>query len=321
MVPAVSHVEHDPPSPGGVNDRLHPTPVVEDAGPPAVEEVAHDVARTEQRQHLAVLRRRVVDVNDHGETHGLRSPDAPPQRLEPVRPDHLDLLAHLDPQDDVAVLARRGRRQVGVRIVEQAVFPDAEVGEPDRRDVEKREDPRLGAGHDVLAEPRDVRGARAPGVTERGHARRRAHRVGLDPQVVAGDERMGVEVDEPRDDMSARGVHDLPGRGGGDRPVHCRDAIRREGHVAAPVDARRGVDEVTTLQQKVIPHASRSFTSPVGTSPRRLAVPLRAAALPPRSSGGEVPEGAPKGEARPIRGPLRFRVGAAPSGATRTPPR
>ena len=269
---------------------------VEDPRAATVEEVAHDVPRPEEREHLSVLDGRIVDVHDDRHARRLRRSKAPPERLETVLGDDLLLDPHLHANHDVSVIPRHRGRQVRVRVVEVAVLPDPEVAEPDRRDVEEPEHARFRPGHHVLAQPREIRGARAPRVTERRHAGRGAHGIGLDSQVVARDEGVGVEVDQPRRHVGARHVHDLPGAGRRNRGVDRRHTSRREGDVPPSVHPGGGIDHVAAGQQEVMAHP--------GPPPFALEAAERIAE---HEHGGAEPE--PDVEARSAVGRLAKRVG------------
>ncbi len=256
MVAAVGDVEHDAAAAGLENGGLEPGALVEDPRSPAVQEVTDDVAGAEEREHVGVLGRRVVDVDEHRHPGGLRRPQSAAQRLEPVLADHLGLLPHLDPDDHVPVLARHPGGEVGIRVVEEAMLTDRQVAQPDRRDVDEREHARLGPRDHVLAEPGEARRPGAPGVAERRHPAGGAHRVGVQPQVVGAEERVGVEVDQAGRDEGAADVDPLARRLGRDVDVHRRHAAGRERDVARAVDPGGRVDEPAALEQQVVAHGS-----------------------------------------------------------------
>jgi hypothetical protein len=271
VVPTVRDVEDDAAPAGGVHGVLHAAAGVEDSRAAAVEEVAHDVPRPEQRQHVAVLRGRVVDVHDHRDPGRLGGPEPPAKRLETVLGHHLGLDPHLHAEDDVSVVAGDAGGQVGIRVLEVAVLADREVREPDRGDVEEPEHTGVRARHHVLAEPGEVRRAGAPRVAKRGHAGGAAHRVGLDSQVVAGDERVRVKVDQARRDVRARDVDHLPRGIARDRGVDGRHAPGGEGHVAATVDTPGGVEHVAADEQEVMAHSDRPPRAARGDAARTQA--------------------------------------------------
>jgi len=118
------------------------------------------------------------------------------------------------------------------------------MGEPDGREVDEAEDARLRPRHDVLAEPGEVRASRAPGVAQGRHPRRPADGIRLHPEVVSGDEGVGVEIDQPRPHVAPGDIDGLAGVPGREGRLDRRDAAGGERHVPPAIDAGGGVDHV-----------------------------------------------------------------------------
>ena len=155
------------------------------------------------------------------------------------------------------MLPAHAHGQIGVRVLQQAVLADLEVHEADRGDVQEGQDPRLRPRHDVLAKSRQGGRAGAARIDQRGDPRASTGLVGLDAQVVAGKERVGMHVHESRDDVTSGDVDHRPARVTGNRRGDGRDAPGGEGHVARAVHSGRGVDNVTPLEEQLVVHRAR----------------------------------------------------------------
>ena len=177
--------------------------VVEDvAARLAVEAVGDDVARIEQLEDLVQHRRRLADM------HHQRQPGDPrhlPRDLDrgdaPGAQDDV-ARAHLDAADHVAVGLDAGQRPLDVDRADVDQLADPVAGdEPDRADVQEREDA-LGRGlDDELAKAGEVGLAGRAGVDQRDHP-------ALEPALARPDRDVGAAVPDMDVQVAPAGRHE-----------------------------------------------------------------------------------------------------------------
>ena len=160
--------------------------------------MAHDVARAHEREQLGERARRIRAVQHHATADRVGRAHRTLERLEPRLAHDLDLVADLDTEDQIGVIARGADGRIDVGVGQMVQLADLEIREADRRDIEEGEHPHARARQHPLAHAFEVAGAGAPAVHPRRHARRARHVVGARAEVGRAREAVRVQVDETR---------------------------------------------------------------------------------------------------------------------------
>ena len=180
--------------------------------------------------------------------------------------------ARLDAQDQVAVGIDDRLRQIEIAIVEVGELPGRR-DQPDRGEVQEREDARPARLGDEAAEPGPGIGSGRADVEPGRHPGARRDRIGLDAPVGRAPVDVGVQIDQPGRHDPARGVDHLARGGAVEIRRDLDDAAVPDRDVERALQPRPWVDDLTTHDQGVVnlvarrprlpsrPHSSHAPTS------------------------------------------------------------
>ena len=216
--------------------------------------VRQHVAGAQPFQHFLAAGRRMVDVRHDRQAELLGDLERHVERRDSARAAGAAAHAHLDADDQVAILARHAHAFVEVEETQVRRFADhhgaAEREDAGERDVEIGEDAHRRGLDDVPPEAGKIAGPRRAGVDERRRAAAPRDRLGLDADRRAAPIDVRVQVDHAGRDDRARDIVFVV-RLLGDPRRHGGHATVREAHVARRVEAARRVDHPSAAQDQI----------------------------------------------------------------------
>ena len=257
------------------------------------EAVGQDVARAQQREDLVQVRRSYPDVDHQRQLDLIGQLPGQAQRFETDPAGRLHIDPGLDAQDGVAVGLHDLARQIEVAVVEVGQLVGGR-DEPDRRDVQEREDARLAPFDHMATEARKAVAARRPGVEPSGDPRARRDRIRLDSPVCGAPVDVRVQIEQAGRHHQPRGVQRRSDPLAGKGAVHRGDDAAPDPDVHPPQQPAAGVHHLAALDDQIKVHGLSSprltsFRAQPGHPAQRRRPVAGAAAVRALATAGATP--------------------------------